>query len=238
MLNQTRSLLCLAALVYSLSCLLQPVSGSLTRGSHHNLRRLSSNRSHDLESPEYVHSLGPRYSFSESDGWETFTARSMNISRPESASRGTSAEISKRSTNDNVISDAVKAVLKTLQAIGAKIGVTITWYTGHDLENPSCWSKSVWTPTDDSLICAVTLTGWTNKPKCFSFLELCNGPKKCIFVRVVDTCAGCAVGSKHVDLTLAAFTALASPDVGVLQVQMRAATEPTQWSEELWGPKA
>ena len=55
---------------------------------------------------------------------------------------------------------------------------------------------------------------------------MCNGPSKCIFVRIVDTCAGCAEGSKHVDLTRGAFGELADFDQGVLTVQMRPATDP------------
>lgn len=57
---------------------------------------------------------------------------------------------------------------------------------------------------------------------------VCNG-KTCIFIRVVDTCAGCAKGSRHVDLTRAAFSELASLDEGVLTVQMRQATDPDNW---------
>lgn len=98
---------------------------------------------------------------------------------------------------------------------------------------------------DKSFACALTLAGWTTKPKCFSFLErtpvsglaqplltsvaVCNGHKKCIFVRVVDTCAGCKEGSKHVDLTKAAFSELADLDTGILTVKMRPATEPKVW---------
>ena len=101
---------------------------------------------------------------------------------------------------------------------------------------------------------ALTLSGWDDQPKCFKFMEresastaptghkqipflVCNGPSKCVFVRKVDTCAGCAPGSHHVDLTKAAFSELASLDKGTLNVQMRQATEPDQWFEDLWGPK-
>ena len=56
---------------------------------------------------------------------------------------------------------------------------------------------------------------------------MCNSPKKCVFVRVVDSCAGCASNSKHVDLTKAAFSSLADLDKGLLTVQMREATDPT-----------
>ena len=98
------------------------------------------------------------------------------------------------------------------------------------------------------MACAPTLEGWTTKPKCFKFLErtyrflrkvekqfgscifkVCSNPKKCVFVRVVDSCAGCAKASKHVDLTQAAFKELADLDTGLLTVQMRQATDPDGW---------
>ena len=60
-------------------------------------------------------------------------------------------------------------------------------------------------------------------------LIVCNGPGKCVFVRVVDSCGGCAAGTKHVDLTKAAFSELADPDVGILTVTMRRATMPSEW---------
>lgn len=59
-----------------------------------------------------------------------------------------------------------------------------------------------------------------------STILVCNSPKKCVFVRVVDSCAGCAKASKHVDLTQAAFKELADLDTGLLTVQMRQATDP------------
>ncbi|KAF8665568.1 hypothetical protein AX16_000027 [Volvariella volvacea WC 439] len=146
----------------------------------------------------------------------------------------------------------IEHALKSLFGYGKPEPVAITWYTGHDLLNPSCWPKTEWAPTvyldpaptplvlspqqDESFVCALTLEGWYDRPKCFEFVELCNNHRKCIFVRVVDTCAGCAPGSKHVDLTKSAFSALADLDEGYLNVYMRRASQPTVWSEELWGP--
>lgn len=124
-----------------------------------------------------------------------------------------------------------------LKGTGKPEDVIITWYTGQDLKNPSCWPHSKWAPTDESFACAVTLEGWDSKPDCFKFLELCNGSSKCIFVRVIDTCAGCKKGSKHVDLTKAAFSQLADLETGKLTVQMRLATTPLDWFEDLWGPQ-
>lgn len=42
---------------------------------------------------------------------------------------------------------SVKAVVDSMKAMGESEPVTITWYTGHDLLNPSCWSTTSWTPT-------------------------------------------------------------------------------------------
>jgi len=152
--------------------------------------------------------------------------------------RGKESKSQKSPSNiSNTVKHALDQVWKGLKGIGSLEKVKITWYTGQDLENPSCWPQSGWAPSDASFACALTLEGWSSKPQCFKFLELCNGPKKCVFVRVVDSCAGCSAGSKHVDLTKAAFGELASYDEGTLSVQMRLATEPTEWFEHLWGPQ-
>ncbi|PCH41263.1 hypothetical protein WOLCODRAFT_131799 [Wolfiporia cocos MD-104 SS10] len=177
---------------------------------------------------------------------------SKRASKKASKKKGqkTTSKVSHNSTSNAVtkgqsVSDAasgilgsVKNIVDSIKAIGNPEPVTITWYTGHDLLNPSCWSSPTWSPTDESFACALTLDGWADRPKCFKFLELCNTPQKCVFVRVVDSCAGCAPGSKHVDLTKAAFSSLADLAEGVLTVQMRQATDPQEgWLENLWGPK-
>ncbi|EMD40649.1 expansin-like protein [Gelatoporia subvermispora B] len=151
-------------------------------------------------------------------------------STTESTSKDTkSVSDSGLSAVSGLVSSTVTKIVDSIKAVGNPEKVEITWYTGHDLLNPSCWSNPTWNPTDESFAAAVTLSGWKTKPECFKFLELCNSPKKCVFVRVVDSCAGCAAGSKHVDLTKAAFTQLADLDEGVLNVQMRKATDPDGW---------
>lgn len=67
----------------------------------------------------------------------------------------------------------------------------------------------------------------------YAFTLVCNTPKKCVFTRVVDSCAGCAKGSKHVDLTKNAFSGLADLEQGLLTVQMRPATNPEGWYVQL-----
>ncbi|KAI0832522.1 hypothetical protein BC628DRAFT_1499320 [Trametes gibbosa] len=145
---------------------------------------------------------------------------------------------SKLTGSAGVLSGGLSKVIDTIKAIGKPEPVIITWYTGHDLLNPSCWQNTDWHPSDSSFAAALTLEGWDSKPQCFKFMELCHTPQKCIFVRVVDSCAGCAKGSKHVDLTKAAFNSIAPLDQGLLTVQMRQATDPKNgWSRELWGPQ-
>ncbi|KAI0796578.1 hypothetical protein C8Q75DRAFT_741587 [Abortiporus biennis] len=167
-------------------------------------------------------------------------SKKKSKAKPKSTNKPLNAQnkaVVHSNSKSSSFTDSIKKIISSLKGVGKAEPVTITWYTGHDLLNPSCWPNPTWAPSDASFACALTLEGWTTRPKCFKFLELCNGPKKCVFVRVVDSCAGCAKGSKHVDLTQAAFTQLASLDQGLLQVQMRQATDPEGWSEDLWGPQ-
>lgn len=189
------------------------------------------------------HSLGDTYSFDPRDGWEhvnltdlsyKYAAREQVTTLAAEEDHGTK---SKRSDLVISIKGVADQVWKGFKGFGKKQDATITWYTGQDLEHPSCWPNTPWAPTDKSFAAAVTMEGWNTRPECFRFLELCNTPKKCVFVRVIDTCAGCKKGSRHLDLTKAAFGALADFDQGILTAQYRPATDPAGWFEDLWGPK-
>lgn len=113
---------------------------------------------------------------------------------------------------------------------------------------------------DQSFVCALTLHGWKEKPNCFDFLErayqvcqthlrynmadaqslpVCErNHKKCVRVRVIDSCAGCRRDEKHVDLTQAPFRQLAPLSAGELEVYMRRVEhKPEKWRKDLWGPK-
>ncbi len=46
-----------------------------------------------------------------------------------------------------VLTGGLKKVIDTLKGIGKPEPVTITWYTGHDLLNPSCWDNTPWHPS-------------------------------------------------------------------------------------------
>ncbi|KAH6915007.1 RlpA-like double-psi beta-barrel-protein domain-containing protein-containing protein [Coprinopsis sp. MPI-PUGE-AT-0042] len=192
-----------------------------------------------------AHSLeGDASHFHPRDGWQEVSVTDLNYKYQDEAAL--SPNLFRRKYHPNkgsrkgvagALTDVLQKALKGLTGLGKPQPVTITWYTGHDLLNPSCWPKSRWTPTDKSFVAALTEKGWASKPKCFEFIELCNTPRKCIFVRVVDTCAGCKANSRHVDLTKAAFAQLADVDQGILKVKFRPATHPKEWHEKLWGPK-
>lgn len=194
-----------------------------------------------------AHSLGHNYVFDPRDGWRSVNATNLQYKYPRDTRFDTTtnpAELEKRNgkpANKSKLdlSQIIKNIFQGIKAIGKPQDVIITWYTGNDLLKPSCWADNVWAPTDQSFACALTQDGWDiGRPKCFTFIELCNTPMKCVFVRVVDTCGGCTPGSRHVDLTKAAFHQLADYDVGQLNVKLRIATDPDHWFTDLWGPKA
>ncbi|TFK28832.1 hypothetical protein FA15DRAFT_633321 [Coprinopsis marcescibilis] len=194
-----------------------------------------------------AHSLQVRegYQFDPHDGWEIANVTDLHYKYPKDTAysqkryrrKYDKPKGQKHKGVATVLAKFLEKALKGLHAFGKAEPVTITWYTGHDLQNPSCWPKTKWAPTDDSFVAALTQKGWASRPKCLKFIELCNTPNQCIFVRVVDTCAGCKANSKHVDLTKAAFKELADVDQGILTVKYRHATEPEEWHEKLWGPK-
>ncbi|KAJ6599164.1 hypothetical protein DFH09DRAFT_1130311 [Mycena vulgaris] len=189
------------------------------------------------------HSLGDSYTFDPRDGWQTFNASNLQYkyrrdpAKNDVPKKKTPAKLKSPFKQAFAIAQSLGTVLNGLKGMGKPQPVVATWYTGHDLLNPSCWPNTAWAPTDASFVCALTLQGWEDKPRCFKFLELCNTPKKCVFARVVDTCAGCAKATHHVDLTRAPFGELATFDEGVVTIQSRTASDPDEWFEDLWGPQ-
>ena len=114
---------------------------------------------------------------------KTSKSKSKSKSKPKAKSKSSST-----TSSVSKVASSFKKVLDSLKGTGKAEPVTITWYTGHDLENPSCWPNPKWAPTvrmgpadanvtllnchkDASMACALTLEGWTTKPKCFKFLE-------------------------------------------------------------------
>jgi len=107
----------------------------------------------------------------------------------------------------------------------------IDWFTlsrTNHLPAPSLWKDGLTDQNVSSFSNVCGILDVSNR-EVFLCLTVCSNKNKCIFVRVIDTCAGCAQGSRHVDLTKAAFKALADLSVGVTTVKMRRATHPKEW---------
>ncbi|KAH9815948.1 secreted protein [Melampsora americana] len=129
--------------------------------------------------------------------------------------------------------------------VARSMKVIITWYTGHDLLNPSCLSNgNGWAPTDSSMVGAVTIA-WSTKPPCGEFVKIrhSNKKNKYVIVRILDSCGGCQSGSAHIDLTTGAFKKLYDLDVGKvygLQAKIVKAPKSHKWSKAdvaRYGPK-
>ena len=108
-----------------------------------------------------AHSLGTNYTFHESHGWEPVLVSSphfrrslsgsdtANISLPLSEA-GLPSLASKRSKKPSLADTLVHTINSAwngLRGSGHSEKVKITWYTGQDLENPSCWAEPTWAPT-------------------------------------------------------------------------------------------
>ena len=93
-----------------------------------------------------AYSLGDSYDFDSRDGWQF-----VNVS--SRAYKDTQHLVISRDHNKPQSGDKkglatfLEDVFRRLKGLGSFSPVTITWYTGHDLKNPSCWSQSKWNPT-------------------------------------------------------------------------------------------
>ncbi|KAJ1309067.1 hypothetical protein OPQ81_004746 [Rhizoctonia solani] len=108
---------------------------------------------------ETSHSYDPSYEFRSSDGWESVPITNLsykygNVTHTHSDQRRQRSG-SKRGVKVDVnadviggtVSHAVGEAWNELKGLGKVQEVTITWYTGEDLQNPSCWPESDWAPT-------------------------------------------------------------------------------------------
>jgi len=116
-------------------------------------------------------------------------------------------------------------------------GARITWYTGHDMDDPYCWPQGGFQPRANMLVAAVAIN-WHGKPKCKSYVQLKRGSHS-VIVRVVDMCAGCKPNNvPWFDLSERAFKALGlSLDAGVANgIQYRSVGRPKNHSRSTYGP--
>ena len=108
-----------------------------------------------------AHSLGTHYTFHEDHGWEPVLVSSprsrrslsdsdaANTSLPLSETRlpSLASRKSKKPSLADTLVHTINSAWNGLRGSGHTEKVKITWYTGHDLENPSCWAEPTWAPT-------------------------------------------------------------------------------------------
>ncbi len=77
------------------------------------------------------------------------TSKSKSTTKAKSSSKGKSKskKTSSKTKATGSLSSSLKKIIDTIKGKGKAEPVTITWYTGHDLENPSCWPQPTWAPT-------------------------------------------------------------------------------------------
>ena len=108
-----------------------------------------------------AHSLGSNYTFHEGDGWEPATVSNPHSSRPPSGSETANTSLllheaglpslatkrTKKPSLADTLIHSINSAWNGLCGFGTSKKVKITWYTGEDLQNPSCWPEPTWAPT-------------------------------------------------------------------------------------------
>lgn len=109
-----------------------------------------------------AHSLGTDYKFHERDGWEAISVSTSLSRRSLSGTDASNSSLplldqtrppslsSKRTKKPSLADTLVHTINSAwngLRGSGHSEQVKITWYTGQDLENPSCWAQPTWAPT-------------------------------------------------------------------------------------------
>jgi hypothetical protein len=107
-----------------------------------------------------AHSLEDTYDFSPRDGWHSVNASDLGYKydnstiHKRSTRRANTKTVHKTDAKSKpvlslpkLVSHILGEVWNALKGIGKQQKVKITWYTGHDLLNPSCWPNTKWAPT-------------------------------------------------------------------------------------------
>lgn len=107
------------------------------------------------------HSLGSSYTFHERNGWEPVIVSNPRfpLSPPDPAAANTSLLLpgvglpslatkrTKKPSLADTLVHTINSAWNGLRGFGTSEKVKITWYTGQDLQNPSCWAEPTWAPT-------------------------------------------------------------------------------------------
>ena len=116
-----------------------------------------------LSGMEYAraHSLGGDYEFHDGNGWEPVIVSNPLFPRSLSGSESANTSLSlpqaglpspatkrtKKPSLADTLVHTINSAWNGLRGFGTSEKVKITWYTGQDLQNPSCWSEPTWAPT-------------------------------------------------------------------------------------------
>ncbi|CAG8441176.1 13845_t:CDS:1 [Ambispora leptoticha] len=104
-----------------------------------------------------------------------------------------------------------------------RVNAQITYYEGNDLKNSACYGRNglpVYNAKPTDMIAAMSMSGFE---MCYKCIQIKNHKKKVVTVtvKVIDKCAGCPVGGNNVDLTITAFSKLADPVDGRVEIVWR-----------------
>ncbi|RIB15007.1 expansin module family protein, partial [Gigaspora rosea] len=100
-----------------------------------------------------------------------------------------------------------------------------TYYEADQLQNAACYGRDGLKPYNAKPSDSIAAIPMTNFDFCFQCAEVKNvATGKSIIVKFIDKCAGCDPGC--IDLTKSAFSQLADPSCGVINIAWRTATCP------------
>jgi expansin len=114
---------------------------------------------------------------------------------------------------------ACAAVLSASATQGGEVSGTATHYVLQSL--PNCSYPS---PPADGLFVALSPGEYDNAAACGGYLEV-HGPDGSVRVEVIDQCPGCGAG--HIDLSEAAFSAIAPLNAGLVNVTYQLLVNPS-----------
>lgn len=118
-----------------------------------NVTNLQYKYANDLDDPDDADEEEERDTLEKRASKKSSTAKPKSSSKFKSKAKSKSKSKTSKAKTDaatskvSKVTSSIQNVVNTIKGVGKPEPVTITWYTGHDLENPSCWSNPVWAPT-------------------------------------------------------------------------------------------
>lgn len=117
-----------------------------------------------------------------SSSWKELVSNAKKSKSSTSNKKSTTSSSASKKISSSTSSSTAKGTSNLSQAVKfiqlpatRTFTAVITWYNGNGLKNPFCAQNSKWTPTDSSMIAAVTEKWGDNRPACGSFLQVRTG---------------------------------------------------------------